>query len=108
MNILNLENISKTYMEKKVLDKVCIGIDNTDKIGVVGANGTGKSTLLAITAGRINADAGNVVKGNDVRISYLSQNPQFDNNKNLLTPVSNLHRSQHKQVYVPNLHPKDR
>ena len=88
MNILNLENISKTYMEKKVLDKVCIGIDNTDKIGVVGANGTGKSTLLAITAGRVNADAGNVVKGNDIRISYLSQNPQFDSSKNLLENIT--------------------
>ena len=88
MNILNLENISKTYMEKKVLDKVCIGIDNTDKIGVVGANGTGKSTLLAITAGMINADAGKVIKGNDVRISYLSQNPQFDNSKNLLENIT--------------------
>lgn len=88
MNILNLENISKTYMEKKVLDNVCIGIDNTDKIGVVGANGTGKSTLLAITAGMINADAGKVIKGNDVRISYLSQNPQFDNSKNLLENIT--------------------
>ena len=45
MNILNLENISKTYMEKSVLNNVCIGIDDSDKIGVVGANGTGKSTL---------------------------------------------------------------
>ena len=88
MNILNLENISKTYMEKKVLDNVCIGIDNADKIGVVGANGTGKSTLLAITAGRVNADAGNVVKGNDIRISYLSQNPQFDSSKNLLENIT--------------------
>ncbi len=55
MNILNLENVSKTYMAKTVLDKVSIGIDDTDKIGVVGANGTGKSTLLAITAGVVEA-----------------------------------------------------
>ncbi|MCR5702347.1 MAG: ABC-F family ATP-binding cassette domain-containing protein [Lachnospiraceae bacterium] len=88
MNILNLENISKTYMEKAVLDNVCIGIDDSDKIGVVGANGTGKSTLLAITAGLIEADDGKLVKGNDVRISYLPQNPQFDMNKTLLENIT--------------------
>jgi len=88
LNILNLENISKTYMEKAVLDNVCIGIDDSDKIGVVGANGTGKSTLLAITAGLIEADDGKLVKGNDVRISYLPQNPQFDMNKTLLENIT--------------------
>ena len=56
MNILNLENISKTYMNKPVLSDVCIGIDSADKIGVVGANGTGKSTMLAIAAGKVTAD----------------------------------------------------
>ena len=88
MNILNLENISKTYMEKKVLDNVCIGIDASDKIGIVGANGTGKSTLLAITAGKVEPDEGKVVKGNDVRISYLPQNPRFDMNKTLLENIT--------------------
>jgi len=75
-------------MEKAVLDNVCIGIDDSDKIGVVGANGTGKSTLLAITAGLIEADDGKLVKGNDVRISYLPQNPQFDMNKTLLENIT--------------------
>ena len=53
MNILNLENITKTYMSKTVLDDVCIGIDDSDKVGVVGSNGTGKSTLLSIAAGGV-------------------------------------------------------
>ena len=88
MNILNLENITKTYMSKTVLDDVCIGIDDTDKIGVVGSNGTGKSTLLAITAGTVRPDTGKVIMGNDVRISYLSQNPQFDRNKTLLENIT--------------------
>ena len=88
MNILNLENISKTYMSKPVLNNVSIGIDSADKIGVVGANGTGKSTLLAITAGRVEADSGKVVMGNDIRISYLPQNPEFDLNKNLLENIT--------------------
>ena len=88
MNILNLESISKTYMSKPVLNNVSIGIDSVDKIGVVGANGTGKSTLLAITAGRVEADSGKVVMGNDIRISYLPQNPEFDLNKNLLENIT--------------------
>ncbi|MBO4592277.1 MAG: ABC-F family ATP-binding cassette domain-containing protein [Eubacterium sp.] len=88
MNILNLENISKTYMSKPVLHDVCIGIDSADKIGVVGANGTGKSTLLAIAAGKTIVDDGKVVMGNDIRISYLPQNPEFDMNKTLLENIT--------------------
>ena len=87
MNILNLENISKTYMSKPVLNNVCIGIDDSDKIGVVGANGTGKSTLLGITAGVIEADEGAVVMGTDIRISYLPQIPEFDDHGSILEQV---------------------
>ena len=88
MNILNLENVSKTYMSKKVLSNVCIGIDDEDKIGVVGANGTGKSTILGITAGVIEADEGAVVKGAGIRISYLPQEPVFDENRTVLENVT--------------------
>ena len=88
MNILNLENVSKTYMSKKVLSNVCIGIDDEDKIGVVGANGTGKSTILGITAGAIEADEGAVVKGAGIRISYLPQEPVFDENRTVLENVT--------------------
>ncbi|MBR1929901.1 MAG: ABC-F family ATP-binding cassette domain-containing protein [Lachnospiraceae bacterium] len=88
MNILNLENISKTYMAKAVLEDVCIGIDASDKIGIVGSNGTGKSTLLSITAGVVDPDEGKVVMGNEIRISYLPQNPQFDMKKSLLENIT--------------------
>lgn len=97
MNILNLENISKTYMEKSVLNNVCIGIDDSDKIGVVGANGTGKSTLLKIAAGKVEPDEGRVVMGNGIRISYLPQNPQFDLNKTLLENITD-------SIYAGNDH----
>ena len=70
-------------MSKTVLHDICIGIDDSDKIGVVGANGTGKSTLLAITAGVIEADEGAVVAGSDIRISYLPQDPAFDESKTI-------------------------
>ena len=62
MNLLNIENVSKTYMEKAVLSDVSVGINDTDKIGVVGTNGTGKSTLLGIAAGVVPPDSGQVVK----------------------------------------------
>ncbi|MCR5214959.1 MAG: ABC-F family ATP-binding cassette domain-containing protein [Eubacterium sp.] len=88
MNILNIENVSKTYMSKPVLTNVSVGISDSDKIGVVGTNGTGKSTFLAIAAGVVEADLGAVVKGNDLRISYLSQNPVFDLNKTLLENIT--------------------
>ena len=88
MNILNVENVSKTYMSKPVLSGITVGIGDTDKIGVVGTNGTGKSTLLSIVAGVEHPDSGKVVVGNDVRISYLSQNPVFDENKTLLENIT--------------------
>lgn len=88
MNILNVENISKTYMSKPVLSGISVGINDTDKIGVVGTNGTGKSTLLAIVAGKVEPDSGQVVVNNGLRISYLPQNPVFDMNKTLLENIT--------------------
>ena len=88
MNILNVENVSKTYMVKTVLEGVSVGISDTDKIGVVGINGTGKSTLLAIVAGTVEPDDGQVVRSNNLRISYLPQNPEFDMQKTLLENIT--------------------
>ena len=88
MNILNVENVSKTYMSKPVLNGVSVGISDTDKIGVVGINGTGKSTLLAIAAGTVEPDSGQVVMNNNLRISYLPQNPVFDMGKSLLENIT--------------------
>ncbi|SEF88457.1 ATP-binding cassette, subfamily F, uup [Butyrivibrio sp. Su6] len=88
MNILNVENISKTYMSKPVLSGISVGINDTDKIGVVGTNGTGKSTLLAIVAGKVEPDSGQIVASNGLRISYLPQNPVFDMSKTLLENIT--------------------
>lgn len=88
MNILNVENVSKTYMSKPVLEGISVGISDTDKIGVVGTNGTGKSTLLSIVAGVTEPDSGQVVASNGLRISYLPQNPVFDMSKNLLQNIT--------------------
>ncbi|MCR4653184.1 MAG: ABC-F family ATP-binding cassette domain-containing protein [Eubacterium sp.] len=88
MNILNLENVSKAFVSRVLLDGVTVGISDTDKIGVIGVNGTGKSTLLSIAAGALEPDEGQVVKGKSVRISYLSQNPVFDDKKTVLENVA--------------------
>lgn len=75
-------------MSKPVLDGVSVGINDTDKIGVVGTNGTGKSTLLSIVAGVAEPDSGQVVMSSGLRISYLPQNPEFDMDKTLLENIT--------------------
>ena len=88
MNILNVENVSKTYMSRDILKGINLGISDTDKIGVVGVNGCGKSTLLRIVAGVVSPDDGKVVKGNDIRISYLPQTDEFDGEKPVIDNVT--------------------
>ena len=78
MNILNAEKISKTYGEKVLFDKVVLGVNKGDKIGVIGVNGTGKSTFLKIIAGIEEPDAGEIVSWRGVTVSYLAQAPQFN------------------------------
>ena len=84
MILLNAEGISKSYSEKILLDNVSLGINEGDKIGLIGVNGTGKSTFLKILAGVDEAEAGTVITGNGVRIGYLPQNPDFDGDKTIL------------------------
>lgn len=86
-NLMNLEHIRKVFMSRVLLDDVTLGISDTDKIGLIGINGTGKSTLLSIAAGVLEPDEGEVTKGNNVRISYLPQNPVFDPGKSLLENI---------------------
>lgn len=78
MNLISIENIKKSYSEKPLLNNVNLGISEGEKIGVIGINGTGKSTLLKIIAGVEEPDEGRIIKGNSVRIEYLPQNPDFD------------------------------
>lgn len=77
MNILNAEKISKTYGEKELFDCITLGVNDGDKIGVIGVNGTGKSTFLKIIAGVEFPDEGKIVKGRNVTIEYLPQTPTF-------------------------------
>ena len=88
MNLLTLENISKSYTERMLFHHINLGINEGDKIGVIGINGTGKSTLLKIIAGLEETDEGTIVKGNKLRISYLPQTPVFDETKSILVNVT--------------------
>ena len=75
MNILNIEHISKVFGEKIIFDDASFGLDEADKIGIVGMNGTGKSTMLKVIAGLEEPDEGQIVKQNGLKIAYLAQNP---------------------------------
>ena len=87
MNLMTLENISKSYSEKTLLKDIYLGINEGEKIGLIGVNGTGKSTLLKIIAGAEEAEAGTITKANKVRVEYLPQNPEYDEEATVLEQV---------------------
>lgn len=87
MNLITLENISKSYSEKFLLNNISLGINEGDKIGVIGINGTGKTTFLKIVAGIEHYDSGNIIKGSKIRVEYLPQNPDYDFNATVLEQV---------------------
>lgn len=88
MNILNMEHITKVYGDKLIFDDISVGIHQGDKIGIIGINGTGKTTFLRILAGLEEADEGQVIRQNGLRLSYLSQHPQFPEGATILSYVS--------------------
>jgi len=81
MNILNLQHVTKNYGTRSLFTDLSLGVNSGDKIGLIGVNGTGKSTLLKIAAGIVEPDEGTVVKGRDVRIAYLAQTPDFGDDR---------------------------
>lgn len=87
MNIMTVENISKSYGEKILFENASFGMEDRDKIGIIGVNGTGKSTFLKVIAGLESADSGHIAIGNNVRVKYLAQNPEFDPEMTVLQDV---------------------
>ncbi|MBC8014764.1 MAG: ABC-F family ATP-binding cassette domain-containing protein [Sporomusaceae bacterium] len=87
MNILSTENLSKSYGMKTLFKNISFGIDENDKIGLIGVNGTGKSTFLKIISGLEEADEGKVTVGNTIEVQYLSQNPEFNPKDTVLEQV---------------------
>ena len=84
---MTLEGIGISFGETALLKNVTQGIEDYDRIGVLGINGTGKSTLLAIVAGALEPDEGQIIMRNGLKISYLPQNPVFDPDLNVLENV---------------------
>lgn len=78
MNILTINGLKKSYTDKILFDSADFSIGEGEKVGVIGINGTGKSTLLKIVAGIEEGETGEVIKGNKVHIRYLPQNPEFE------------------------------
>ena len=89
MNIINVENITKSYTGRKLFSKASFYVQEKEKIGIIGINGTGKSTLLKIIAGCEEAEEGTVTTANHIVINYLSQNPDYDDNSSVINNVLN-------------------
>ena len=85
MNVLTAENITKAYSERVLLDRASFSLQEGEKVGVIGVNGMGKSTLLRIIAGAEEPDEGSVVTGNSVKIGYLPQTPSFAEGETVLS-----------------------
>ncbi len=78
MNLINVENITKTYTERKLFEHASFSLQEGEKVGVIGINGTGKTTLLKMLAGQEEPDEGTITTANHVVIRYLPQHPEFD------------------------------
>ncbi len=87
MNIINFEHISKVFGEKTIFAEASVGIQEGDKIGIIGMNGTGKTTFLKMAAGLEVPDHGQIVKQNGLKIAYLSQDPEFPKGATILSYI---------------------
>jgi ATP-binding cassette subfamily F protein uup len=87
MNLITLENISKSYGEKVLLKDISLIINEGEKIGLIGINGTGKSTLLKVIAGVENYDDGKITKASKLTIEYLSQTGDFDDDAKVIEQI---------------------
>lgn len=87
MNVLMIDKITKGYGDRILFDQVTLGIEEGDKLGLIGINGTGKSTLLKIIAGLESADKGGVIRNREYDIAYLEQNPRFEQGDTILNYV---------------------
>ncbi len=84
---MKIENLTHATASKQLFNRIDFSIRSDEKIGLIGRNGTGKSTMLKTLAGEFEPDSGNIMKPGDYQIAYLSQEPDLDDNKNVLETV---------------------
>ena len=87
MHILSIENMSKQYGERTLFEDVTFGIGDTDRLGLIGVNGTGKTTFLKVIAGLEPPDEGKISRAGSVQVEYLSQDPDYDPEGTVLQEV---------------------
>lgn len=87
MNYLSVENITKSFGERVLFENISFGLAQGEKVALVGINGSGKSTLLKILMGEENPDSGNLSFRNDIKVGFLSQNPQFQSGQNAMQAI---------------------
>lgn len=87
MNLITIEHLTKSYTERLLFDDTSFAINEGEKVGLIGINGTGKSTLLRIAAGLEEPDEGTVVRGRNLDIRFLSQTPVFQEGETVLEAV---------------------
>lgn len=85
MNLITIEHLTHSYTERKLFEDTSFSLNEKEKVGIIGINGTGKSTLLKILAKKETPDEGTITTGRNLRIAYLPQTPAFDNNQTTLT-----------------------
>ena len=87
MNLVTIEHLTKSYTERLLFDDTSFSVNEGEKIGIIGINGTGKSTLLKIVAGIEEPDQGTVARSRNLDIRYLPQNPKFETGDTILESI---------------------
>lgn len=100
MNLLTIKNFSKAITDKVLFTNTDFSINEGEKIGVIGVNGTGKSTLLKMISGIVETDEGDVIKANKAKIKYLPQNPEFPEGITIYDYVISLNKNEHNSWNV--------
>ena len=77
MNILNIQNISMDLGDRMLFEDISLGVQDQEKIGIIGRNGCGKSTMLKMIAGLVPVEKGEIIKANHIKVAYLPQTPEF-------------------------------
>lgn len=87
MNLINIEKLTKSYTERKLFEDASFSLQEGEKVGIIGINGTGKTTLLRMIMGTEEAEEGNITVANHVVMRYLPQHPEFSPEKSSLECV---------------------